>query len=341
MKALHIMITAANAVVPIVLLILLGYWLRQKNFLTGEFVKIGNKLVFKICLPCSLFINVYDVAGFEIIQWDVVLYCVVMVFVVCVLGVVLAVSTTKRLSYRGSIAQSVFRSNMAIIGLSLASALGGAGAVAMTSVVSAFTVALFNVLAVFVLSMFAEGDGKGKTDFRKILLNIVKNPLIIGIALGMLCLVIRSLQTSLFGQPVFLLKRDLKFAYTVLNNLKSLASPFALIVMGGQFTFSAVKGMWKEILSGTLGRIVLAPALGIGLAVVLNSLGVFSWDGSVYPALIALFGSPTAVSSAIMAGQMGADEQLATQLVVWTSIGSIFTIFLTVVMLMSFGLLAA
>lgn len=339
MESLHILVTAANAVLPIVLLILLGYWLRQKNFLSGEFVKVGNKLVFKICLPCSLFINVYDVAGFEIIQWDVILYCVIMVFVICLMGILLALMTTKQLSRRGAVAQSVFRSNMAIIGLSLAGALGGDEAIAMTSVVSAFTVALFNVLAVFVLSMFAEGYGKEKQDFRKILLNIVKNPLIIGIVLGMLCLLVRSLQTELFGHSVFLLKRDLKFAYTVLNNLKSLSTPLALIVMGGQFTFSAVKGMKKEILSGTLGRIIMAPLVGIGVAVVLNSLGVFRWDASVFPALIALFGSPTAVSSAIMAGQMGADEQLATQLVVWTSIGSIFTIFLTVVILMSTGLL--
>jgi len=337
MEALHILVTAANAVLPIVLLILLGYLLRQKNFLSADFVKVGNKLVFKICLPCSLFINVYDVAGFEIIQWDIVLYSVIMVLVICLLGVFLALATTKRNNRRGAIAQSVFRSNMAIIGLSLASALGGDAAVAMTSVISAFTVAMFNVLAVFVLSMFAEE--KGKTDFRKILMNIVKNPLIIGIVLGMASLLIRSLQTHLFGQPVFLLKRDLKFAYTVLNNLKSLASPLALVVMGGQFTFSAVKGMWKEIVSGTLGRIILAPLVGIGTAVVLHSLGVLHCDSSVYPALIALFGSPTAVSSAIMAGQMGADEQLATQLVVWTSIGSIFTIFLTVVILMSTGLL--
>ena len=339
MQAIHILVTAANAVLPIVLLILLGYFLRQKGFLSEEFVKTGNKLVFKVCLPCTLFINVYDIDGFESIPWDIILYCVIMVFVICMLGIVVAIITTKMPSRRGAIAQSVFRSNMAIIGLSLASALGGDEAVAVTSVVSAFTVALFNVLAVFVLSMFAEGDGKGKADFRKILMNIVKNPLIIGIALGMVCLGLRSIQTKLFGQPVFLLSRDLKFVYNSLNNLKAIASPFALLVMGGQFAFSAVKGMWKDILSGTLSRIVLAPLVGIGLAVILSNMGVLPCDSNVYPALIALFGSPTAVASAIMAGQMGADEQLATQLVVWTSIGSIFTVFLTVVVLMSMGLL--
>ncbi len=339
MGSLHILVTATNAVLPIVLLILLGYWLKQKKFLTEDFVKTGNKLVFKICLPCSLFVNVYDIAGFESIRWDIVLYSVGMVLVICLMGIAVALATTKHTIRRGAIAQCVFRSNMAIIGLTLASSLGGDEAVAMTSVISAFTVAMFNVLAVFVLTMFGPESGKGKTDYKKIFGNIAKNPLIIGIALGMVCLLLRSLQTKLFGQPVFLLKRDLKFVYSCLNNLKSVSSPLALLVMGGQFNFSAVKGMWKEILSGTLSRIVLAPLVGIGFAVILSNMGILSCDTTVYPALIALFGSPTAVSSAVMAGQMGSDEQLATQLVVWTSIGSIVTLFLTVVILMSMGLL--
>jgi hypothetical protein len=82
-------------------------------------------------------------------------------------------------------------------------------------------------------------------------------------------------------------------------------------------------------------------AFVIGLAVVLSkytSLITFSSD--VYPALIALFASPVAVSSAVMAGSMGGDEQLATQLVVWTSLFSILTIFAEVCILMSMGILA-
>ena len=78
----HILMTAVNAVLPIVLLILLGYWLRQKNFLNDTFIKTGNALVFNICLPCMLFINVYDIEGFESISWDIVIYSVAMVFVI-------------------------------------------------------------------------------------------------------------------------------------------------------------------------------------------------------------------------------------------------------------------
>ena len=119
-----------------------------------------------------------------------------------------------------------------------------------------------------------------------------------------------------------------------------IASPLALIILGGQFEFSAVKGMTKEIVVGTVWRILLAPLIGIGLAVLLsNNTEWLNFGADVYPTLIALFGTPVAVSSAIMAGEMKSDEQLATQLVVWTSICSILTIFITVFVLMSFGLL--
>lgn len=144
-----------------------------------------------------------------------------------------------------------------------------------------------------------------------------------------------------FGSAVFTLKQQGKLFYTALNNLKAIASPFALLVLGGQFEFSAVRGLLKEIAAGTLWRIVLAPLLGVGGAVILSrSFGILSCGVNEYPALIALFGSPVAVSSAVMAGSMGGDEQLATQLVVWTSLLSIITIFAQVCILMGFGLLA-
>ena len=112
-------------------------------------------------------------------------------------------------------------------------------------------------------------------------------------------------------------------------------------MLGGQFEFSAVKGMSKEIIVGTVFRVVIAPVIGVGCAVLLSQFtDLVSFGQTEYPALIALFGTPVAVSSAIMAGEMGNDEQLAGQLVVWTSISSIVTLFITVFLLMSFGLLA-
>lgn len=337
---LLILQTALDAVLPIVLLILLGYFLKRSGFLTGNFLQVGNKLVFKVLLPCMLFVNVYSVESFADIRWDVVVFCGVMLVVLFTLGLLAVPMITSEPGRKGVLLQNAFRSNFAIIGMSLAETLGGGEALVVCAVVAACIVPINNLLAVTSLSIYLGEKGK-KTDVKGILLNVVKNPLIIGIGLALICLLVRSAQVELFGEVKFSLSRDLKFAYTAVNNLKSMASPLSLVVLGGQFEFSATKNMFREIAAGVLWRVVLAPLLALTTAYLLSThTGLLTCGASEYPALIALFGSPAAVSSAIMAGQMGNDEQLATQLVVWTSICSIVTMFLTVCILMGAGLLA-
>lgn len=333
----HILFTAVNAVLPIILIILLGYFLKRKKFLSPDFLKVGNKLVFKICLPAMLFINVYDIQDFGSISWDIVIYSCIMIGVIFVLGLVTCIATTNVPERRGVILQCTFRSNYAIIGLSLAAALGGSEAEAVGAILSAFSIPLINILAVISLSVFVGGEKKSVGSIVK---NIASNPLILAVLSGLVCLGLRSIQEPVFGRTVFTIKNQLPFLHKSLSNLKAIASPLALIVLGGQFEFSAVKGMFREIAVSTLWRVVFAPLLGIGGAILLNSLGVISCGPTEFPALIALFGSPVAVSSAIMAGSMNNDEQLATQLVVWTSLCSIVTIFAQVCILMGMGLLA-
>ena len=227
----HIFATAFNAVLPILLLILLGYFLKKRKFLSEDFLKIGNKLVFRVCLPAMLFINVYDIDSFTSIRWDMVVYCMAAVLGIFVLGLVTALVGTPVPERKGVLLQCTFRSNFAIIGLPLAGALGGDDAMAVAAVVSAFTIPLFNILAVIALSMFVEKSGDGKNSVKNVLLGILKNPLIISVMLGMLCLVIRAVQTRFLDSPVFTLKDQTPFLYTALKNLKSVASPLALIVL--------------------------------------------------------------------------------------------------------------
>ncbi len=338
-NTMTILQTAINAIFPIVLIIALGYMLRQSGFLTEEFVSLGGKLGFSVCLPCSLFNNVYSVESASSIQWDLVIYSVTMMFVLFFLGLLTNGFVTKDRKRRGVVLQCVFRSNIAIVGLPLSYALGGEEAAVITTVLIAFTLPLLNIGGVTALSIYV-GDDNQKVDIKKILYNIAKNPLIHAILLGLLCLAARSLQQEFLGQVAFSLKRDIPFLYTAIKNVGSIASPFMLLILGAQFDFSACKGMAKEIIAGTLWRVVLAPLLVIGAAVLLtNHTQLLHCSSASYPALIALFGSPTAVSGGVMAQQMGNDAQLATQLVVWTSIGSIITMFLTVCILMSTGLL--
>lgn len=333
--------TAINAILPILLLILLGYWLCRIGFLSDEFVKIGSKFVFRVGLACSLFINVYNIRDFSSIPWDFVIYVTGAICVLFILGLGAAVTATKDPRQKGVILHSVFRSNFAIIGLPLASALGGEEAAAIASVVSAFAMPLYNILGVIALTLFVEESGSGKHSTKRVVRSIIKNPMIIGAFLGMVCLAVRELQNAAFGEAVFSIRDDLAFLYSAVNSLKTVASPLALVVLGAQFKFSAVKGMFREIAVSTVWRILLAPAVGIGCAILLSAhTGLLSCGVNEYPTLIALFGSPAAVSTAVMAGEMGNDEQLATQIVVWTSIGSVLTIFLQTCVLMAAGFLA-
>ena len=335
--SIQIFTTALEAVLPIVLLILLGYFLRAKGFFSDAFINTGNKLVFRICLPIMLFINVYGIESLADIRWDICLYCMIATTVVFLLGAATAVITTPMAERRGVITQCAFRSNYAIVGMSLAATLGGDEATAVAAVLAATLVPYFNVLAVLSLSVFRKDEGGKQVSVKKIAGDVARNPLIAGVLAGLAALVVRQWQVSSFGAVVFSLERDLGPVYTVLEDIKQMTTPLALLVLGGQFRFSAVRGLFKEIAVGTVWRTVVAPIIGVGGAVLLSHWGLLQCGAAEYPALIALYGSPVAVSSAIMAREMHNDEQLATQLLVWTSI---VTLFAAVCLLMGLGLIA-
>ena len=336
----HILLTAVNAVMPIILLIGVGYTLKRIGMMNENFVKTGRNLVFKVFMPCMLFYNIYNVSGIGAIPWDIVLYSIIMLVVIFGIGFLLAQICTKDPRRKGVVWQCSFRSNFAIIGIPLATALGGSTGAAMSAVLSAFTIPTYNVLSIVALSTFVSQSGRKKRTVGQFLLEVLKNPLTIGVLLGLGALVIRGAQEKFCGEVVFSLQRDVKFLYDALGNLKALASPLALMVLGGQCEFSAVKGMKKEIISSTLCRIVLCPALAIIVAVLLSKFTpLLDCGNAEYATLIALFGAPVSVTSAVVAAAMDNDEQLAAQLVVWTSLGSTVTVFLSVCILMATGLL--
>ena len=332
---------ALNAVLPIILLIYLGYFLRQKELYNDVFLKFGNKFVFQVALPTLLFYNVYSIETIQEIKWSVIVFSCVMILGVFFIGMFCVKWYTKDEAKRGVLLQCIFRSNFAIIGIPLAESIGGAVGVKTASVLSAFSIPLFNILAVFALTMFQTDDAGKKISLKEVGKKITNNPLIRGIVLGLICLLIRGMiPKNSDGEYVFTIQKNLPFLYTAIKNVGSIASPFALIVLGGNFKFKAVKRLAKDIAFGTFWRVVLVPFVAIASAIVLSIHTDFVNFTSVeYPALIALFASPVAVSSAIMAGEMGGDEELAGQLVVWTSICSVFSIFAAIVIMRQIGVL--
>ena len=334
------LVFAINAILPILLLVVIGYILKRRQFLEENWFKKGNKLIFRVCLPTMLFVNVYNIETLSQINWSVVLYSEIAILLLFLLGVLLVKLTVADEQQKGVVLQCVFRSNFAIIGLPLAESLGGAEGVGIAAVLSAFSIPTFNILAVIALTMFRSENGE-KIKLKDMLKKIVTNPLIIGVAIGLAMLVIRSLiPVGADGTPVFTLKKNIPFLYNTINNVAKICSPLALIICGGLFNFSAIKSRKKPIAIGVLVRVVITPLIAIGAAILLSKYtSVLNLGNGAYPALLALFGSPVAVSSAIMAQEMDNDGALAGQLVVWTSVFSILTLFLFIYVLRSIGLL--
>lgn len=329
---------AFNAVAPILLLVLLGFVLKKVGFADDAFFKKANSLVFRVFLPIMLFCNVYEIESLDLVNWSAAVYSVFAVFLFLFTGIICSALFIKKRSQKGVIIQCAFRSNHAIIGIPLAQSLGGAQALAFASLLSAFAIPLFNVLAVFTLSRYASTK---KPSFLSTVKTTLKNPLIIGVAAGTLILLVRSfVPLGADGKAVFTIKNNLPFLWTALSNASKVASPLALVVLGARFDFSVIKELRKEIALGVILRNIVAPALGIGLALLLSKhTSLLSVTANELPAFISVFGSPVAVSGAVMVGEIGGDDRLSTQLVVWTSIFSMLSIYATVFILKSFALL--
>lgn len=328
-------IFAMNAIMPIVILIALGYVSKRLHFFDAHFFNSLNKYVFRIALPALLFYNVYMIEDFSEIKWGVVLYAVVIVLFFFMLGIFVVTLTVKSADQKGVVLQAVTRSNFALIGIPLAQTLGGLEALAVVALLSAVSIPLANILSVIALSMFQKNDLGERISIQKMMINIIKNPLILGVFTGLFFLLIRRLIPIVDGEKVFLLSRDVKFSIDAIRLISVTASPMALIALGGQFEISAVKVLARQIIQGVLWRIVIVP--GVALSVAYLFRDQISGMEYAFPALIALFGTPVAVSTAIMVNEMGGDVKLAGQLVVWSTVMSMFTLYVTVVIFRMLG----
>ncbi len=314
-----------NVILPIILPILLGYILKKINFLKEEFLNGINKLVFVVLLPVLLFSNLY-LADLSNINWTFCGIASLAILALFFVGLVV-VLFIKDPKQKGVMLQASFRSNYAIIGIPLATLLGGEEAGAQAAVVAAISVPIFNILAVIALSMFDKGENN-KIDIKRILYKIVTNPLIIGVVSGIVVCLIGMLVDRASGNTRFLYhalnKNDgtVKFIGTTIDYIGRCATPMALIVLGGKFEFSAVKKLWPQLTISVVLRLVITPTI---------MLFIFYFIGyntkTDFAILIALFATPIAVSSVPMAAQMGQDEELAGQIVVWTSALSAFSLF--------------
>ncbi len=312
-------IFALNAVAPIILTVAIGYLLKKIGMMNEDFAKKANKVVFRVFLPTMLFMNIYSIENIKAVDMGYVIYSLIALLIIFAVALPSVTLLTNKKECRGALLQSVFRSNYAFIGIPLASSLFPSEGAAVATLLSAFVVPAFNILAVIALSIF-NNNGE-KPNFKKVLLGIAKNPLILSIAAGLVALGIRAI---LVNADISFRISNIPAVWNTMKNLSSIATPLALLVLGAQFEFSAISSLKREIICGTVIRSLVVPILGIGIAFLAfrNSFG-----GAQFASLIAVFCTPVAVSSVPMAQEMGADAELAGQLVVFTTISSAFTVF--------------
>ena len=317
-----------NAILPIILMIVVGYFLKKINLLESEMAKKLNTLVFRIFLPVMLFLNVYKIQSFSEIDFVFVWYAIGMTLLFFLIGVPLMGIIFKDNRQRSVMLQGIFRANYALVGIPLAESLFGLEGSIMASLLSAFIVPIFNILAVICLTIYSAGDKK--PSLLGVIKGVAKNPLIQGIFCGFIALGIRAI---LVECNVDFRLSEITPVYKTLQNLSNVATPLSLLVLGARFELSAIPNLKKHIIIAVINRIVLVPFIGISIAIALSR-----FTGAQFASFIACFCTPVAVSSVPMSQEMGADADLMGQIVVWTTIFSAFSIFIASYVLRVIGI---
>lgn len=311
-------IYSLNATMPVFLVMLLGWLLKRRNFITDEFVSIADKVVFKVALPFLVFKDIAAADLYSDFNWPFVLFCF---FGTCIFfGVtwIFAEIFIKDKSMIGSFVQGSFRGSAAILGMAFAQNIyGTSGLVPMMIVAS---IPLFNIFSVIVLMRSANaGEKDKKAVLKKTLKGIVTNPIIIGIFAGIPFALLRVTFPPIIEKT--------------LVSVGSLSTPLALLAIGGSFSTGAALSKWKPTVAASIIKLILIPGIFLPIAVAMG----FRNDEMV--ALLILTGAPTTVSSYIMAKNMDNDGVLASGIVVMTTLLSSVTLTGIIFILKSYNII--
>ncbi len=302
-----------NAVVPLFLMMAVGYVIRLTGLMNDISARQVNRCIFKVFLPLMLFINIYDAGDGATLRSDLLFFAVAGVLIEFLVSLVLVLLTEQDNSRRGVMLQGMFRSNFVLFGIPIAMSLFGDSAAGTASLLIAIVIPMFNALAVLALEMF---NGQ-RPNLWGVLFGIATNPLIIASLLG--------IAFNHFGWYLPGLLHD------TMSTLGGIATPLAFVVLGASMNFSETGRCMRPLLITLLMKLIIYPAAFVGAAILMG------FRGANLAVLLTVFGSPIAVSSFTMAQQMGGDDQLAGQLVIFSSILSIGTMFLYIWGLNYFG----
>ena len=307
---------AFNAVMPLLILLAIGWAAVRSGVTDRAFMNRLNTLNFKLFFPFLMFKNVYGAEPENLPTTALIVTGVVSLLVLVTLLVILVPQIVKENPRRGTIIQAIFRSNFIIYGIPLTTFVFGEGKASVCGIMVMIMVSMFNILSVIVLEYFREG---GKVRPGPLLLGIVKNPLLQGCVAGLLCYLLGIKLPVFLKEPVFA--------------LGSMASTLALVVLGANLQFAELRKNGRTVTAVLLIRLLLLPLVMVPLGWLIGLRGVELF------LILMIYGTPVATASYPMAQNMGGDGQLAGQLVFVSTVASLGTIFLFIFTMSRLGLL--
>ena len=291
-------------VLPVFLVIGLGFVLNWIRFVDGSFIVQLNRLIYYIALPALLFYNI-AVADFSASFNSLLLIgLLATVFLTFLLSYGYAVLRGYSAEVRGSFCQGAFRGNLAYIGLALVFNAFGEDGLATAGILLGFIVPFFNFLAIIALLLpHRQHDERMGVAFW--LRQLSYNPLIIASFAGILW--------SFSGVPMP------KVLDKSLDIVAGMALPLALLAIGASFSLEKLRGDLSKALIATSIKIVWLP---LCTAILLLLLGIRGRDLAIG---VIFAGTPTATAAYIMAQQMKGDAELSGSIIMLSTLLSIIS----------------
>ncbi len=312
------LIFSLNATVPVFLVIVVGYLLKKVGWINENFINVVNKIVFNIALPALLIQDLMVIDFVKEFELKYILYCAI-VTIVSFFGIWgLGKIIVKDKTVVGEFVQASYRSSAAVLGTAFV--LNMYGNTGMVPLMIIGAVPLYNVFAVLILTLECPKKEKleGNTAWITIK-GILTNPMLISIGIGVLLSIFRVD----FPQMVD----------NTMANFAKLASPLALLAIGGSFDFGKAMRKVKASVAAALIKVVAMPIVFLPLAIWLG------FRDEKLLAIVIMLASPTTTSCFIMAKSMKHEGTLTSSAIVLTTLLSSFIITLIIFILRSLGML--
>ena len=298
-----------NSLLPICILISVGYAFKYLKFPSTDFWPMADKFTYYVLMP-SLLIYKLSIAKIDLSHTvSLVATTLSSIFLVLVLLVLLNFLLHFENKAFTSIAQGGIRFNTYVFLAFVDTAYGDKGLI-LAAIVMAFAIPFINVLCI---SVFAIYTRNGKFSLLSFLKTIVKNPLIGACVIGGM-INATGLQLPLFGLK----------ALSILSNA---ALPIGLLSVGVGLELKYLKHAKKELVVATVTKLLLFPLLSYGVGLLFGLSGISLSIAVIFGAM------PTAVSAYILARELGGDVSLMASIITLQTIACMGTLFFIVPLL--------